>query len=150
MQKLVSVIVPIYNVENYLNKCIESIVNQTYPNLEIVLVDDGATDNCPEICDNWAKKDDRIKVVHKNNGGLASARNAGMNIMSGELFMFIDSDDYIDQDMIQCMVEGYKSYTVDIVCCGMQKVFFWCFRAEKGGFQSAAMPTFLSASACRV
>lgn len=123
MPNLVSVIVPIYNVENYLNKCIKSIVSQTYSNIEIILVDDGATDNCPGMCDNWAKKDDRIKVIHKNNGGLASARNAGMDIMSGDLFMFIDSDDYIDQDMIQCMVEGYKNNAVDVICCGIQKVF---------------------------
>lgn len=93
---LISVIVPIYNVEQYLDKCITSIVNQSYKNLEIILVDDGATDKCPDICDNWAIKDDRIVVIHKENGGLSDARNSGLNIAKGEYISFIDSDDWID------------------------------------------------------
>ena len=80
MEPLISVIIPVYNVESYLEVCIASIVNQTYENLEIILVDDGSPDRCPEICDDWAKRDDRIQVIHKENGGLASARNAGMDI----------------------------------------------------------------------
>ena len=83
MEELISVIVPIYKVEAYLERCIGSIVNQTYKNLEIILVDDGSPDSCPDICDAWKEKDDRIKVIHKKNGGLSDARNAGMQIMAG-------------------------------------------------------------------
>ena len=83
MEELISVIVPIYKVEAYLERCIRSIVNQTYKNLEIILVDDGSPDSCPDICDVWKEKDDRIKVIHKKNGGLSDARNAGMQIMTG-------------------------------------------------------------------
>ncbi len=119
----ISIIVPIYNVEVYMTKCVESITNQTYKNLEIILVDDGSPDHCPEICDEWAKRDGRVRVVHKQNGGLASARNAGMDVMTGDLFMFIDSDDYIDEDAVQCMVEGLEKTNADVVCCGMRKVF---------------------------
>lgn len=82
MEPLISIIVPIYNVEKYLNRCIESIVNQTYKNLEIILVDDGSPDNCPQVCDEWKEKDNRIVVVHKENGGLSDARNAGLDISS--------------------------------------------------------------------
>lgn len=92
----ISVIVPIYNVEKYIKRCIESLVNQSYKNLEIILVDDGSPDNCPKICDDYADKYGNIKVVHKKNGGLSDARNAGMEIATGEYISFIDSDDYID------------------------------------------------------
>ena len=91
---LISIIVPIYHVEQYLNRCVESIVNQTYSNLEIILVDDGSPDNCPKMCDDWAKRDSRIKVIHKGNGGLSDARNAGMKIAKGDVISFIDSDDW--------------------------------------------------------
>ena len=80
----ISVIIPVYKVEEYINRCIKSVVNQTYNNLEIILVDDGSPDNCPAICDKWADKDSRIKVIHKNNGGLSDARNIGIKIASGE------------------------------------------------------------------
>lgn len=93
---LVSVIVPIYNVENYLPRCVDSIINQEYKNLEIILVDDGSPDNSPQLCEEYAKKDNRIKVVHKENGGLSDARNAGMKIATGEYVSFIDSDDWLD------------------------------------------------------
>lgn len=95
MSDLVSIIVPIYGVEEYLNKCINSIINQTYKNLEIILVDDGSPDKCPEICDAFEKKDDRIKVIHKKNGGLSDARNAGLDIAHGDYFVFVDSDDWL-------------------------------------------------------
>lgn len=94
---LISVIVPVYKVEKYLNKCVESIVSQTYKNLEIILVDDGSPDNCPAMCDEWAKKDNRIKVIHKENGGLSDARNKGIEVATGEYIMFVDSDDYLDE-----------------------------------------------------
>lgn len=102
---LISVIVPIYNVEEYLNRCVESIVNQTYRNLEIILVDDGSPDNCPKMCDDWAGKDNRIKVIHKENGGLSDARNAGMKIATGEYISFIDSDDWIDTETFSLVME---------------------------------------------
>ena len=91
MEELISVIVPIYKVEAYLERCIRSIVNQTYKNLEIILVDDGSPDSCPDICDVWKEKDDRIKVIHKKNGGLSDARNAGMQIMAGTYISYIDN-----------------------------------------------------------
>lgn len=94
--KLVSVIIPVYKVEKYLDRCLESIVNQTYRNLEIILVDDGSPDNCPAMCDEWARKDKRIKVVHKKNGGVSSARNAGIDAATGEYLTFVDSDDTVN------------------------------------------------------
>ena len=103
---LISVIVPIYNVEKYLDKCLSSIVSQTYTNLEIILVDDGSPDNCPQMCDEWAKKDERVKVVHKENGGLVSARKAGCEIAMGEYIMNIDSDDFIGPSLIENVVNA--------------------------------------------
>ena len=94
-KSLISVIVPVYKVENFLDRCVESIVGQTYENLEIILVDDGSPDNCPAMCDEWAEKDSRIRVIHKENGGLCSARNAGMDIAAGDYLGFVDSDDCI-------------------------------------------------------
>ena len=101
---LISVIVPIYNVEKYLDRCVDSIINQTYKNLEIILVDDGSPDNCPQMCDDYAKKDSRIKVVHKENGGLSDARNVGMEVATGEYVSFIDSDDYISLDCYETVL----------------------------------------------
>ena len=115
---LISVIVPVYNVEKYLDKCIESIVNQTYKNLEIILVDDGSPDNCPKMCDAWAEKDSRIKVLHKENGGLSDARNAGIEYSNGEYVCFIDSDDWIDRDMIESLLNSAIKHNVDVVSCG--------------------------------
>lgn len=107
MNDLISLIVPIYNVEKYLDKCIDTIINQTYSNIEIILVDDGSTDASGEICDKWKKKDNRITVIHKLNGGLSSARNAGIDIATGKYIGFIDSDDYIDLEMIETMRKSY-------------------------------------------
>ncbi len=123
MDKLISVIVPIYNVEKYLTKCIESIINQTYKNLEIILVDDGSPDNCPIICDEYAKKDSRIKVIHKKNGGLSDARNYGMSLATGEYISFIDSDDYIDENMYEQMVTALIDNNADIVSCAINDVY---------------------------
>lgn len=101
MSNMVSVILPIYKVEKYINKAVNSVLNQTYKNLEIILVDDGSPDNCGKICDDYAKKDKRVKVVHKKNGGLASARNAGINIANGDWIYFMDSDDWIELNTIE-------------------------------------------------
>ena len=120
---MISVIVPVYNVEKYLDNCVESIVNQTYKDLEIILVDDGSPDNCPAMCDEWAKKDDRIKVIHKENGGLSSARNAGLEAANGEYIAFVDSDDSIDLATYSTMLGFFEQdENVDIVICGYQRV----------------------------
>lgn len=117
-QPLISVIVPIYNVEKYLNQCIDSIVNQTYRNQEIILVDDGSPDNCPQMCDDWAKKDNRIKVIHKSNGGLSDARNFGLENATGEYVTFVDSDDWLELDGIEKLVNPLKKKDYDIVIGG--------------------------------
>lgn len=123
MSDLVSVIVPIYNVEQYLERCIKSIQNQTYKNLEIILVDDGSPDKCGEICDRYEKEDSRIRVVHKVNGGLSSARNAGIEVANGEFFMFIDSDDCIASNTVERLYSicGDSNKEIDIVICGYKR-----------------------------
>lgn len=118
MNSKVSIIVPIYNVEKYLEECVDSILRQTYKNIEIILVDDGSPDKCGEICDNYSQKNNLIKVVHKKNGGLSSARNAGLDIATGEYIMFIDSDDFIEQDMVEALLTLKAESSADIVCCG--------------------------------
>lgn len=111
---LISVIVPVYNVEKYLERCIESIVNQTYQNLEIILVDDGSTDNSPLICDEWSQKDSRIKVIHKENGGLSSARNAGLDCFEGDFLLFIDSDDEIVENAVELLYRAVNENSCDM------------------------------------
>ena len=101
MEKLISVVLPVYNVERYIIKCMNSVLSQTYKNIEIILVDDGSQDRCPEICERYAKKDKRVKVIHKENGGLSDARNAGIKVANGEYITFIDSDDYVDNDYVE-------------------------------------------------
>ena len=123
MDSLISVIVPIYNVEKYLDRCVDSIINQTYKNLEIILVDDGSPDNCPQMCDDYAKKDRRIKVVHKENGGLSDARNVGMKVATGEYVSFIDSDDYVSLDFYETLLETIVDNDSDIVECGVVKFY---------------------------
>lgn len=120
--ELVSVIVPIYKVELYLDKCIQSIVNQTYDNLEIILIDDGSPDRCGEICDEWAKKDSRIRVFHQNNQGVSVARNTGLQNMNGIYFTCIDPDDYLLNDYINEMVIGALKNNADLVFCGMSNI----------------------------
>ncbi len=110
----ISVIVPIYNVEQYLKKCVKSIQNQTYKNLEIILVDDGSPDNCGKMCDEFAKEDNRIKVIHKENGGLSDARNAGIEIATGEYVTFIDSDDWVSEDYCQILYTALKETHSDV------------------------------------
>lgn len=121
---LISVIVPIYKVEPYLDRCVRSIVAQTYENLEIILVDDGSPDNCPAMCDTWAEKDSRIKVIHKENGGLSDARNAGMAAATGEYIAFVDSDDWLEAQMYQCLYEAMTMTCADIASCGARRVWF--------------------------
>lgn len=120
---LISVIVPVYGVEKYLNRCVESIVNQTYPNIEIILVDDGSPDNCPIICNEWAVKDSRIRVIHKLNGGLSDARNSGMAIATGELIGFVDSDDWIAPEMYEKLLSAIHRDGSDIAACSVARVW---------------------------
>lgn len=119
MNSLISVIVPIYKVEKYLRKCIELILSQTYTNLEIILVDDGSPDKCGEICDEYEKKDSRIKVIHKKNGGLSDARNAGLDIMAGNYVAFVDSDDWIEPQMYEHLLAKLHYFHADISIGGV-------------------------------
>lgn len=120
---LVSVIIPVYKVESYLRECVDSVINQTYKNLEIILVDDGSPDNCPKICDEYALQDSRVKVIHKDNGGLSDARNAGMNIATGNYWSFVDSDDVCHKQMIELLMNPIMEKKVDISCCN--ELFFY-------------------------
>ncbi|MGU8778425.1 glycosyltransferase [Clostridium perfringens] len=123
MKKIkVSVIVPIYKVENYLSQCIDSILAQSYSNLEVILVDDGSPDSCPKICDNYQMYDSRIRVIHKENQGLGLARNTGLDIATGDYVLFVDSDDYIDIDMIKILLDKIIKNNSDTVFCGLNKV----------------------------
>lgn len=117
MQPLISVIMPIYNVQKYIDRAIVSVQQQTYQNLEIILVDDGSPDLCGEICDAYAKKDSRIKVIHKENGGLSDARNAGLDIMQGQYVAFVDSDDYIAPFFIQALYDALMATQSDVSLC---------------------------------
>lgn len=115
--RLVTLIVPVYNVEKYLDKCINSILVQTYQNIEIILINDGSTDDSPAICDKFARKDSRVHVVHKSNGGVSSARNQGLNVARGDYVMFIDSDDWIEKDMVESMLNVAEDNNAQMVLC---------------------------------
>lgn len=123
MESLVSVIVPIYNIEQYLERCVDSIVKQTYKNLEIVLVDDGSTDKSGQLCDMYASQDSRIKVIHKKNGGLSEARNAAIEVVKGELLTFVDGDDFLTSTAIESMVRTKEKTGAQIVCCLYKLVY---------------------------
>ena len=112
---MVSVIVPVYKVEDYIRECIDSILAQTYSDFELILVDDGSPDNCGRICDDYAKRDNRIKVVHKVNGGISSARNAGLEVAKGEWIMHVDGDDWIEPDMIESLIQAAQVTGADLV-----------------------------------
>lgn len=114
---LITVIIPVYNVEKYINRCVESVAAQTYEHLEIILVDDGSTDNSPELCDLWADKDSRVRVIHKLNGGLSDARNCGLDICKGEYITFVDSDDYIEKNMLEFLLFRLKQEKSDLALC---------------------------------
>ncbi len=118
----ISVIIPIYKVEAYLDKCVQSVVEQTYEELEIILVDDGSPDNCGAMCEDWTKKDSRIKVVHKENGGLSDARNAGLAVATGALVSFIDSDDWIEPDFLQTLYDALITQDAQIAECAIHLV----------------------------
>jgi len=119
MKGKISIIIPVYNVEPYIRKCLDSVVNQVYANLEILLIDDGSTDNCGKICDEFAGKDSRIRVFHKDNGGLSSALNVGIKNFTGDYLGFVDSDDWIEPDMYQELINAISG--VDIAVCSYFK-----------------------------
>lgn len=119
-----SIIIPVYNVEKYLNECVESVLNQTYKNMEIILVDDGSTDSSPKICDSYAEKDKRIKVIRKENGGLSSARNFGMKAMTGDYVLFLDSDDFWDDNrVLENLSAIISDENADVVCYGYKEFY---------------------------
>ncbi len=121
-KELISVIVPVYNVRSYLEKCFESVAGQSYRNLEIILVDDGSTDGSGELCEELARRDSRVRVIHKKNGGLGSARNAGIDASRGEILSFVDSDDWIEPGMYETMTEIMHRENAQIIACGIKKV----------------------------
>ena len=133
--ELISVIIPVYNVELYLESCIQSICKQSYKNLEIILSDDGSTDHSGKICDKYASLDPRTKVIHKENGGLSDARNAGIEVASGQYFMFVDSDDTISKNTIEKMYFLAIEYQCEIVVCNMVRIY------EDGTTESFYHPT---------
>ena len=122
-EPLISIIIPVYNVEKYLDKCIESVKNQSYKNIEIVLVDDGSPDKCPEMIDEYAKSDKRIRAIHKKNGGLSDARNEGLKNSNGEYITFIDSDDYISEDYVETLYNLIKKYNVKLSGTAHQVIY---------------------------
>ncbi len=119
---LISIVVPIYNVEKYLDKCINSLIKQKYEYIEIILVDDGSIDNCPAICDKWKEKDSRIIVIHKENGGLSDARNTGIEIAKGTYICFVDSDDYVDETYVEKLYNAIEDNNVNISQCGIDYI----------------------------
>lgn len=145
-----SIVVPVYKVEKYIDDCIQSILNQTYKDFILILVDDGTPDNSGVICDKYASLDDRVRVIHKQNGGLSSARNAGLDIVDTELVTFVDSDDEIDATMYEKMLEFFDRHNLDIVCCdtylvrGRTKKFRPIYDEDKLFFAGRALEEVLS------
>lgn len=129
---MISVIIPVYNVQAYLDSCVISVVQQSYVDLEIILVDDGSTDNSGEMCDSWEKRDSRIKVIHQTNGGLSAARNTGLEFSKGDYITFVDSDDWIDKEMYANLVELLQhNPCIDIACCGIEQFADWDSKKTK-------------------
>lgn len=122
VEGLISVVIPIYKVEEYLNRCLESVTGQTYKKLEIILVDDGSPDRCPDMCEQWAQKDDRIQVIHKQNAGLGMARNTGIDCATGEYICFFDSDDYVVPDALETAYALAIQEKADVVCFGFSRI----------------------------
>lgn len=132
--KQITVVIPVYNVESYLRRCIDSIVCQTIKNIDIILVDDGSTDNSGKICDEYREIDNRIKVVHQKNQGLSAARNVGIKMAKTKYICFIDSDDYVEKDMLEYLYEGTLQSGADIVCCGFTNIY------ENGEIEKITIP----------
>ena len=131
MNNKVSVIIPVYNVEKYLNECIDSVIKQTYKNLDIILVDDGSTDNSGSICDKYSEKDSRIRVIHRKNGGLSAARNTGFDVSNGEYIYFLDSDDYLELSAISDLVSTIEEENADFVFCDAYVFYTDCEPDDK-------------------
>ncbi len=123
MEDLITVIIPVYNAEKYIAECLESLINQTYKNLEIIVINDGSKDNSGTICDQYKEKDSRIQVIHKENGGVSLARNSGLEIAKGKYIAFVDGDDYLDKEYFEKMLKILKEKQVDIVLCGFNRVY---------------------------
>lgn len=123
MDKIISVVVPVYNIEQYLRRCLDSIINQSYKKLEIILIDDGSTDSSGEICDEYKNKDNRIVVVHKKNEGVSQARNFGMSMATGDFISFVDGDDTIEKDMFFTLINNACKYNADLSCCGVRFIY---------------------------
>ena len=121
--KKVSIIIPVYNVEKYLAECLDSVINQTYSNLQIIVVDDGSTDASGQICDEYAEKDNRITVIHQVNAGAANAKNTGLDNVKGDYVTFVDSDDWVELNWIETMTDAMEKYDVDVVECGFDRVY---------------------------
>lgn len=119
----VTVVVPVYNVERYLKRCIESLKNQTLKEIEIVLINDGSKDKSGEICNEYASKYENIKVIHQLNRGLSGARNTGIKVAQGEYIGFVDSDDYVEKDMFERLYNQAKEYSCEIACCGVKNIY---------------------------
>ena len=120
---MISIIIPVYNVSKYLDKCLQSVVSQTYSNIQIILVNDGSTDNSGEICERWKKKDNRIEVIHKKNGGLSNARNVGIEKAQGKYLMFVDSDDIISIDLCEMLHSYLLGNSADLAICDTYHIF---------------------------
>ena len=118
MQPKISVIIPVYKVEKYLDRCVNSVLNQTLKDIEVILIDDGSPDGCPAMCEEYKKKDNRVRVIHKENGGLGYARNSGLEIATGEYIAFVDSDDFIEEDMYESLYSDAIKYNADVVLQG--------------------------------
>ena len=143
---MISVIIPVYNVEKYLEKCINSVLSQTYRDLEIILVDDESTDKSGEICDKYKSIDNRIKVIHKKNGGLSDARNCGLDIANGEYIAFLDSDDWINKDLYKILYETLIKYNADMSICKFKKVYN---EDEKLNFESSKLISYTNIDALK-
>lgn len=139
MNELISVILPIYNVEKYIDRCLNSVLRQTYTNIEIILVDDGSTDNCQKICDEYAKNDNRIKVIHKKNGGLSDARNAGIKIAKGKYITLIDSDDYVENDYVEFLYSLIKESNAEISICSHTVLYENGTKLEKATHENSIL-----------
>lgn len=124
MTPLISIIIPVYNLEKHINKCVDSLLGQTYKNIEIILIDDGSSDASPEICDKYAQADCRIKVLHKINAGVSEARNSGLEIMTGDYVTFVDGDDFVTSDLIECLYNVLSDNNADISTCGHYRLEF--------------------------